>query len=309
MGGWWFLCLILSAAFTANLTAIFATEDIESGFSNIEELVSKIPPTIPFGTLNNSQPTSFFKFSPIMHYQEAFMYMETEGLLYNNENEALSAVLYDNVAFIFDSPIVDFISSRRGEYNPECTVENIGEGLFFPVSYGLGLPKNSLYTDDFSLAILEIVEEGEIEHLTTEYFEYQRTCVSEVAMSGASASMDTEQISLDSVGGLFMLLGIAIILSLFTLLIELACHSQKDKKIMRNALKAIKLMLLWEDECTQKEAHVKNSTINDYKLMHNENKLEDELSQGGTKPLVREEAFSNSASNGYKPMDNNSTEL
>ena len=48
------------------------------------------------------------------------MYMEIEGLLYNNENEALSAVLYDNVAFIFNSPIVDFISSRRGEYNPEC---------------------------------------------------------------------------------------------------------------------------------------------------------------------------------------------
>ena len=151
--------------------------------------------------------------------------METEGLLFNNENEALSAVLYDNVAFIFDSPVVDFISSRRGEYNPKCTLKNIGEGLFFPVSYGLGLPKDSPYTDDFSLAILEIVEEGEIECLTTEYFEYQRTCVSEVAMSGASASMDTEQISLDSVGGLFILLGIAIILSLFTLLIELAYHS------------------------------------------------------------------------------------
>ena len=229
MGGWWFVCLILGVAYTANLTAIFATEDGESGFNSIEELVSQIPPTISFGTLNNSQPASFFKFSPIMHYREVFMYMETEGLLYDNENDALSAVLYDDVAFIFDSPIVDFISSRRGEYNPECTVANIGERLFFPVSYGLGLPKNSPYTDDFSLAILEIVEEGEIEFLTTEHFEYQRTCVSEVAMSGASASMDTEQISLDSVGGLFILLGIAIILSLFTLLIELVYRSQKKK--------------------------------------------------------------------------------
>ena len=175
-----------------------------------------------------------------MHYQEAFEYMETEGLLYNNENEALSAVLYDNVAFIFDSPIIDFISSRRGEYNPECTVENIGEGLFFPVSYGLGLPKDSPYTDDFSLVILEIVEGGEIEHLTTEYFEYQRTCVSEVAMSGASANMGTEQISLDSVGGLFMLLGLAIILSFIVLLIELAYHHLVHK---RNIWKTLKLKL------------------------------------------------------------------
>ena len=151
--------------------------------------------------------------------------MQTEGLLFNSEDEALSAVLYDNVAYIFDSPIVDFVSSRRGEYNPKCTLGNIGEGLFFPVIYGLGLTKDSPYTDDFSLAILEIAEEGEIERLTTEYFEYQRTCVSEAAMGGVSASMDTAQISLDSVGGLFVLLGIAIIISLFTLLIELAYHS------------------------------------------------------------------------------------
>ena len=255
IGGWWFLCLVLGATFTANLTAIFATEDTESGFNNIEELVSKIPPNVPFGTLNNSQPASFFKFSPIVQYQEAFEYMETEGLLYNNENEALSAVLHDNVAFIFDSPIIDFISSRRGQYNPNCTLKNIGEGLFFPVSYGLGLTKDSPYTDDFSLAILEIVEEGEIERLSTEYFEYQRTCVSEVAVSGASASMGTEQINLYSVGGLFILLGIAIILSFVILSIELVYHPI-DK---RSLWKTLKFKLSQKDLCMKQEVSLSDS--------------------------------------------------
>ena len=40
--------------------------------------------------------------------------------------------------------------------------------------------------------------------------------------------------------------------------------------------------------------------------MRNESSWEDE---GGMKPLVQEEAFPNSASNGYKLMHNNSTEL
>ena len=137
--------------------------------------------------------------------------------------------------------------------------------MFFSVSYGLGFPKNSPYTDDFSLAILEIIEEGEIEHLTTEYFEYQRTCVSEVAVSGASASMDTEQISLDSVGGLFILLGIAIILSLFTLLIELVYHSLLNQK------KSLGVKLLQKEksdvQLTIQEVSSLNSEANE--ILHN----------------------------------------
>ena len=266
------MCLVLGATFTANLTAILATQEGESGFTGIEELINKIPPNIPFGTLNNSQPASFFKFSPIRQYQEAFEYMSTEGLLYNSEDEALSAVLYDNVAYIFDSPIIDFISSRRGKYNPECTLLNIGEGLFFPVSYGLGLTKNSPYTDDFSLAILEIVEEGEIELLITEYFEFQRTCVSEIAMTGASATMDTEQITLKSVGGLFIFLGIAIVLSFVALLIEFTYHSLDKRRTMHNLWNALKLKLPWNDECNvqpfiQQEVSISDLEANE--IIHN----------------------------------------
>ena len=244
------MCLVLGATFTANLTAIFAIQENDSGFDSIEELVSKIPPDIPFGTYN-SQPAAFFKSSPIKQYQEAYEYMRTEGLLYNNNDEAFSAVLNDNIALIFDSPVVDFISSRRSPHNPHCTLKDIGQGLFFPVSYGLGFTKDSPYTDDFSLAILEIVEEGEIEHLTNEYFEFQRTCVSEIAITGASASMDTEQITLDSVGGLFILLGIAIILSFIILLIEFAYHSLQKKISILNLWNSLSLKLPWEDELNQ----------------------------------------------------------
>ena len=63
MGGWWIVCLLLSAAFTANLTATFVVEDDKSDIPNsIDELISKIPPNIPFGAYNNTQTTEYLRY-------------------------------------------------------------------------------------------------------------------------------------------------------------------------------------------------------------------------------------------------------
>ena len=221
MGGWWIVCVILGATFTANLTATFAIEDDKSDIPNsIDELISRIPPDIPFGAYNNTQTTEYLQHSPFPQYREAFEYMKMEGLLYETNDEALTAVLNDNVALITDNTLVDFVASRRSDqYNPNCTLVSIGDGQFSPGGYGLGLTKNSPFTDDFSLAILELINMGEIENLRAEYFSYSRTCVSEIAIASASVSMGTE-IELTAFGGLFILLGIAAIISLVTLLAE-----------------------------------------------------------------------------------------
>ena len=228
MGGWWFVCLILVASYTANLTAIFATEDTNSDIpDSINELISKIPPEIRFAAFNNTQTTDYLKNSPILQYQEAFQYMKMERLLYETIDEGLKAVLYDNIALITDSTYVDFFVSRKGRYNPDCTLTSIGNGQFSPGGYGLGLTKNSPFTDDFSLAILELREKGEIDNLRDEYFSYRRNCTSNIAMESTSANMDTEEIDLPEFGGLFVLLAIAIIISLIVLLAE---HTFKHRK-------------------------------------------------------------------------------
>ena len=222
MGGWWLVCLILGATFTANLTATFAVEDDKSDIPNsIDELISRIPPDIPFGAYNNTQTTEYLQHSPFLQYREAFEYMKMEGLLYETIEEGLTAVLNDNVAVITDSSIVDYLVSRKDkQYNPNCTFVSIGDGQFSPGGYGLGLTKNSPFTDDFSLAILELINMGEIDNLRAEYFSYSRTCVSEIAIASASFRMGTEKIDLATFGGVFILLGIAAVISLITLLAE-----------------------------------------------------------------------------------------
>ena len=249
IGGWWFVCLVLAATYTASLTAIFAAPTTESGFSSIDELVSKIPPIVRFGTYNNSQMSDFFKHSPIKAYQEAYRYMQMEGLLFESQSEALAAVVHDNIALIDDGPVVDFISSRKHEqYNPNCTLRNIGDGSFSPGGFGLGLTKNSPYTDDFSLAILELRETGEIERLTIEYFQHRRTCVSEIATRGASAQAESEPIDLKSVGGLFILLGTGILLSFVILIVELACARLFRALGSDHWLLTLSYKLPWENE-------------------------------------------------------------
>ena len=222
MGGWWLVCLILGATFTANLTATLVVENDKSDIPNsVDELISRIPPVIPFGAYNNTQTTEYLQHSPIPQYQEAFEYMKMEGLLYETTEEGLAVVLNDNVAVITDSPFVDYLISRKDEqYNPNCTLVSIGDGQFSPGGYGLGLTKNSPFTDDFSLAILELINMGEIENLRAEYFSYSRTCVSEIAIASASIRMGTEKIDLAAFGGVFIILGIAAVISLITLLIE-----------------------------------------------------------------------------------------
>ena len=234
MGGWWLVCVVLIATFTANLTATFAIEDDKSDIpDSINELISKIPPGIPFGALNNTQTTEYLQHSPITQYREAFEYMKMEGLLYETLEEGFTAVLYDNIAVITDSPIVDFQISRRGEYNPNCTLVTIGDGQFSPGGYGLGLAKNSPFTDDFSLAILELINMGEIENLRAEYFNNRRTCGSEIAMASASVSMGTEKIDLTAFGGLFILLGISTVISLISLLVE---HAFKHRNSIKTKI-------------------------------------------------------------------------
>ena len=235
MGGWWLVCLILGATFTANLTASFVIEDDVSYIpGSIDELISKIPPNIPFGAYNNTQATEYLQHSPILQYREAFEYMKMEGLLYETTDEALTAVLYDNVAVISDSPAADFRISRKDDnYNPNCTLVSIGDGQFSPGGYGLGLTKNSPFTDDFSLAILELKKMGEIENLRAEYFDNRRTCASETALASASISMGTNKIDLTTFGGLFILLGIATVISLISLLVE---HTLKHRDSIKNKI-------------------------------------------------------------------------
>ena len=235
MGGWWFVCIILAAAYTANLTAIFASEDDTPYIpGSIDELINKIPPDIPFGAFNNTQTTEYLQYSPIQQYRDAFEYMKREGFLYENTSQALTAALNENIAIITDSTFIDFFVSRKGEYNPNCTLTSIGDGQFSSGGYGLGLTKNSPFTDDFSLAILQLRRMGEIERLINEYFNYQRTCTSETAIAAsASVNIGTEQIDLEAFGGLFIILGIAVAISLISLLAE---HTFKHRKSIKAML-------------------------------------------------------------------------
>jgi ionotropic glutamate receptor NMDA 1 len=67
-------------------------------------------------------------------------------------------------AFIWDSPVLYHESSK------DCSLTTAGE-LFGRSAYGIGLPKDSPWTDEVSLAILNFHESGKMEALETAWID------------------------------------------------------------------------------------------------------------------------------------------
>ena len=67
-------------------------------------------------------------------------------------------------AFIWDSPILYHESSK------DCSLTTAGE-LFGRSAYGIGLPKNSPWTNEVSLSILNLHESGKMEELETSWID------------------------------------------------------------------------------------------------------------------------------------------
>lgn len=74
------------------------------------------------------------------------------------------AVFRELKAFIWDSPVLYYETSK------DCSLTTAGE-LFGRSAYGVGLPKNSPWTNEVSLAILNFHESGKMEDLETLWIE------------------------------------------------------------------------------------------------------------------------------------------
>ena len=93
---------ILAALYTANLTAIFASgDDAPYVPGSIDELISKIPPDIPFGAFNNTQTTEYLQNSSIQDACLKFEYIKGKAFcVKTHASQAFTAALHKNIAII-----------------------------------------------------------------------------------------------------------------------------------------------------------------------------------------------------------------
>ena len=216
---WWFVVLILISSYTAHLAASLAAETIADNIQSISDLVDQH--VISYGTVKNSEVEEFFRTSNISTYRSALPTIRSN--LLSNPIVALDEVCNSEgtFGFIWDSITLEsFIKNRKDECNL-C----LAGTLFDRKGYGLALPLNSSYTNDFSIAILALRERQTLLTLKNRW----------IATNDNSQCDNSKSLSytIPFVGDSFILLAICFVVSFTILFLEILWKylgiTEKDK--------------------------------------------------------------------------------
>ena len=101
---------------------------------------------------------------------------------------------------------------------------------FGTINYGLALPLGSPYTHNFSVAILELQQDGFLERMTEKWFQSRSVCGTETKVAETTASEGGDQLGFTGMAGVFITLFGGIIAGLVVLVIEWFVAAHKDTK-------------------------------------------------------------------------------
>ncbi|XP_066297079.1 glutamate receptor ionotropic, kainate 2-like [Branchiostoma lanceolatum] len=217
-GLWWMAVTVIIATYTANLAAFLTVARMSSGINSVEDLANQ--KKIPYGTVSNSQPESFFEFSKIEHFARMFDFMTSRNTFVETSEEGIQRVHdpNDDYAFIWDSAVLDY----EAEQEP-CEIMTVGR-LFGKIGYGFGLPMQSLYTERFSLEIMKLRKSGEIDKLKRKW--YDGPCKHQ--SSGAVTTAAGNTLDFKSMAGVFYCLFGGVMFGCIVVAIEWCVAAHKD---------------------------------------------------------------------------------
>ena len=134
-------------------------------------------------------------------------------------------------AFIWDSPRLEYEAAQ------DCELVISGE-LFGRSGYGIGLQKNSFWTDEVTLALLRMHESGFMESLDNKWIlTAQKDCDSKMEHFPYTLGMK-------NMAGVFILVFTGIVVACFLIVIEIIYKKRKARKIRRMSI-AKKMAIRW----------------------------------------------------------------
>ncbi|XP_065214967.1 ionotropic receptor 25a [Planococcus citri] len=240
IAAYWIFVLVMMATFTANLAAFLTVERLQAPISSFWELTHNT--RIKFTVVKNSHAHSYFKNMKIAE-EILFSVWKDLALKQSKENETQYRIWdypikeeYSHVlrAIELNNPVpsasVGFqkvLDSEKGEfalihdaseirynvYN-DCRLIEVGD-IFGERPFSIVIKKQSHLKNEIKNRILDLHEERYFEWLSTKYWNTSK-------LSACSSNDgDTEAITLDSLGGVFVILFCGILLSLISLTIEI----------------------------------------------------------------------------------------
>ncbi|CAB3983880.1 glutamate receptor ionotropic, NMDA 1-like, partial [Paramuricea clavata] len=159
---WAGFAMIIVASYTANLAAFLVLDRPKALVTGIDDAHLRNPTTsFKYATVANSSVDDYFR----RQVELSSMYTFMSSYNVDAAEDGIEAVRSGELkAFIWDSPVLYHESSK------DCSLTTAGE-LFGRSAYGIGLPKDSPWTDEVSLAILNFHESGKMEALETAWID------------------------------------------------------------------------------------------------------------------------------------------
>eukprot|EP00752_Nemacystus_decipiens_P004321 g3946.t1 len=207
--GWMFTCFILGASFTAELASFLAAEKEQALSFGVDDLRNG---AVPHSQVAVRQGTTLQIF-----YEEEIMRCFSAEECYGGLPEDFPVACY-TLEECFDlvtngtckATLVDSVTAQYRVADEYCGLDILPD-TFNDEHYGLVLPKDSPFLKEFETAMLELQEDGVITEIAEHYFDSSR-CAYLEAYEDASAT--SQNLTLVDLGGVFLVLGIFVAVSL-----------------------------------------------------------------------------------------------
>ena len=145
----------------------------------------------------------------------------TPESMVNTTEMAIERVRSDSgYVFVWDSPILEFFASQR-----PCTTEVIGR-TFNHKGYGIVMPFDVPYLDNFSIAVLEMRDDGVISQLARKWLDSSECASSATTVTGDDAG----KVSIKHMYGVILLLGASSAVALLIAVVERWVGHQKRRR-------------------------------------------------------------------------------
>ncbi|XP_029168161.1 glutamate receptor ionotropic, kainate 2-like [Nylanderia fulva] len=229
---WWFFTLIMISSYTANLAAFLTVDKMDTPIKGVEDLAKQTK--IKYGAVAGGATVAFFRDSNYSTYKRMYVAMSEArpSVFVNGTREGVDRVLKGKrqYAYLIESTTLEYEMERN------CEIEKIG-GLIDNKGYGIALPRNSPYRTPINRAILWLGERGILQDLKKKWW---------VERGGGkckkvdSESVNTSELGLANVGGVFLVLMIgcccALLIGIFEFLWNIRDVAVKEKITPKEAL-------------------------------------------------------------------------
>lgn len=220
----WFAVMIINATYTANLAAHLTVSRMQTPIETIFDLARQVK--IGYGTLKDSQLQTFFQNTDVPSFLVMGQFMEQHKTWMPSYEAGINRTMAGDFAFISDRPILDF-AARKKEY---CGKLKVTGGFGNTYGYGFAFQKNSQYTPLFNVVLFKLQKDFKISSLTHKWMKEKAKCemmdkFEEEKKNGDGVQMMTVQGML----GVFILLGISIVVGFVIMIVERIYASAKEK--------------------------------------------------------------------------------